>query len=275
MNLDFLIKEALKEDLGRRGDVTSECLLEKGKKESFILIVNENAVISGLDLFKGVFKCLNKKIVLKTRFKDGDIVKKGTKVISLHGDVISILTGERTAINFISHLSGIATETRKLVNSIKSKNTKLLDTRKTTPLYRNLEKKAVFHGGGINHRMTLSDMVLIKDNHISSSGSVNNAVLKAKKKYKGKLKIEVEVENLAQLKEAIDACPDVIMFDNWDIKNFKNALKLVPKKIKTEISGQINPLNIKKYANIGADYISTSYMIKNSKWVDFSLEVSK
>jgi nicotinate-nucleotide pyrophosphorylase (carboxylating) len=274
MNLDFLIKEALKEDIGRSGDVTSECLLKKGKKEFFVLIANENAVISGIDLFKGVFKCLNKKIVLKTKFKNGDIVKKGTKVISLHGDALSILMGERTAINFISHLSGIATETRKIVDLIKSSDTKLLDTRKTTPLFRTLEKKAVFHGGGINHRMTLSDMVLIKDNHISSSGSVKNAVLKAKNKYKGKLKIEVEVENLSQLKEAIEACPDVIMFDNWDVNKLKSVLKLVPKKIKTEISGQINPKNIRKYANVGADYISTSYMIKNSKWVDFSLEVS-
>ncbi len=272
MKLSSLIKEAINEDLGKSGDITSNCLLKKRNIQTFILISNENAVISGLEVFKQVFLTLNKNIKLISRFKDGDYIKKGEKIVTLKGDAICILTGERTAINFLSHLSGVATETRKLVSLLGTSKTNLLDTRKTTPLYRELEKKAVTDGGGMNHRLNLSELIMIKDNHINSVGSIQSAIRLARAQYKRRKLIEVEVENEDQLNEAIKESPDIIMFDNWDIKDLKEAIKKVPNKIKTEISGQINPKTIKAYAKLGADYISTSYMFKNSKWIDFSLE---
>lgn len=209
-------------------------------------------------------------------FKDGNKVKRNTVIAKIYGSTLSILKAERTALNFISHLSGIATCTNELLNLISrkrfSKKLILLDTRKTTPNLRELEKQAVRAGGGRNHRMNLSSMILIKDNHINVAGSVKNAFSKVLQKYGCKFKIEIEVRNMKELKEAISCKPDVIMFDNWNVKKLKKVLKFFPKHIKIEVSGQINKKNISHYASLGADYISTSYMIKNSKWTDFSLD---
>lgn len=278
-SLSELINISLKEDIGNIGDITTDAILKNNEIERFELILKEEAVISGLNVFKEVFYSLDKNILIESNFKDGDFINAGECILELEGDSKKILLGERTALNFISHLSGISTLTREIVNLLRETNTILLDTRKTTPCLRDLEKYAVFCGGGKNHRKNLSELILIKDNHIAVANGVKNAISLAKEKAsellkKGnKIKIEIEVENYEELNQAILSNPDIIMFDNWEIEDLKKAIKLVPKNIKTEVSGMISLENIRSYALIGVDYISTSYMIKNSKWIDFSLEV--
>lgn len=266
-----IIQEALNEDIMPSGDITTDSLIDKNKTSKFNLIVNEHAVLSGLELFKNTFQILDKDIQIKFKHSDGDEVSSGACVAELFGNTRAILKGERTALNFLSHLSGIATETRKLRDLIKDTKVTLLDTRKTTPNLRHYEKQAVLAGGAKNHRFNLSEMILIKDNHILNAGGVKEAILKARSVHGDKFKIEIEVSNLSELMEAIPLKPDIIMFDNWKVEDLKNALKQLPGTILSEISGQINPKNIRDYASCGVDYISTSYMIKYSKWIDFSL----
>lgn len=275
VDLEKIVLNALEEDIGEVGDITSLGTIKKDQESEFFLIVNQDAVLAGVDVFKKVFELVDKNVVVTSSFNDGDFIKAKDIVLKLSGNTISILKGERTALNFICHLSGIATTTSKVANLIKGTSAKLLDTRKTTPGLRALEKKAVFSGGGENHRLNLSEMVLIKDNHIAASGSVTKAIEEVRNAYKNKYKIEVEVQNLEELKEAISLKPDVIMFDNWTVEDIKKNISIVPKEVITEASGQISLENIRDYAEAGVNYISTSYMIKNSNWVDFSLEVSK
>ena len=270
-----IILDALNEDLLPNGDITSDALISENKKSKFNLITNENAIVSGIEVFKKCFLLINKNILIKNNFNDGDEIKKGQIVVSLFGNTKAILKSERTALNFICHLSGISTITKTIVDLIKTTNTELLDTRKTMPNLRLFEKNAVLAGGGKNHRFNLSSMVLIKDNHIDNYGSVSKAINKIKAKYKKKYKIEVEVRNITELKEAISLKPNIIMFDNWRVNELKEALKLVPSNIKTEVSGQISIDNVKDYAECGINFISTSYMIKNARWIDFSLEAER
>lgn len=264
-----LIKNALLEDLGEKGDITTDSIIEEGKITTFELIVNEDAILSGIDIFKKVFQYLDDGLNIELKAKNGDEIKTGLKIASIKGNARSILKGERVALNFIGHLSGIATLTRKLVNEIKDTKTVLLDTRKTTPGLRILEKHAVHAGDGKNHRMNLNEEVMIKDNHIKCVGSVKEALRLVKEKRKEKIIVEVETED--ELKEVIPLSPDVILFDNWACEDLKNALKLVPKSIVTEASGKITLANIRQYALTGVNCISTSYMIKNARWIDFSL----
>ena len=270
--VDKLILDALVEDCGELGDITAEAIFDVNHTSSFQLIVNENAVLAGLDVFKKTFKLIDETLNIKLDFSDADSVSKNSFVCSVSGKTRAILKGERTALNFLSHLSGIATKTNELVELIKHTNTVLLDTRKTTPNLRFLEKQAVLAGGGKNHRFNLGEMILIKDNHVNASGSLITAVLQVRKKYGSKFKIEVEVQNINQLKEAIDCNVDIIMFDNWSVEDLKTSIKLVPKEILTEASGQISKDNIKMYAETGVNYISTGYMVKNGSWIDFSLD---
>ncbi|MBI3590173.1 MAG: carboxylating nicotinate-nucleotide diphosphorylase [Candidatus Melainabacteria bacterium] len=270
-SLEGVIKNALEEDIGSLGDVTSECLIDSECESEFSLVVNEDAVLAGLEVFKNVFLLLDKNMVICSSSKDGDKIKSNTIVASVSGKTLSILKAERTALNFICHLSGIASMTNRLVNLIKDTAVILLDTRKTTPNMRLFEKQAILSGGAKNHRFNLSEMVLIKDNHISSLGSVKSAILKVRDCYGKKYKIEVEVKDFQELNEALLLKPDVIMFDNWKINDLKRALKLVPDDIDTEASGQINIENIADYAKTGVKYISTSYMVKHASWIDFSL----
>lgn len=270
-----VIQDALDEDLKPDGDITSSCLINPESKAKFKLTVNEDAILGGFNVFKETFLILDKNILIKSRFHDGSEIKKGSIVADLSGNTLEILKGERTALNFLSHLSGITTETRKLVNLIKNTDVTLLDTRKTTPNLRQFEKQAILAGGAKNHRFNLSEMVLIKDNHISITQGVSDALLKAKKmfSFNGKrYKIEIEVKSLKELKEAIVLKPDVIMFDNWELDKLEEAVKLVPNDILTEASGQITPDNILNFAQCGVNYISTSYMVKNARWIDFSLD---
>lgn len=269
-----IILRSLNEDLLPKGDITTECIIPDKHRSSFELIVNENAILSGIEVFKSTILVLDDSVHVEVSFKDGEELQSGTLVAKVTGSTVSILKAERTALNFISHLSGIATCTRKLVDRIKHTKTVLLDTRKTTPGLRSFEKDAVTAGGGKNHRFNLSEMILIKDNHIDSASGVKDAILKAKNAYGNKYKIEVEVRNTDELKEAVLLKPDVIMLDNWDMKEIRGAVKLIPKDILIEVSGQITLDNIKDYAEAGVNYISTSYMIKNSKWIDFSLSTA-
>ena len=266
-----LILSALEEDKGNIGDITSNILIEKNHKSKFQLKVNEDAVLAGFNIFKKTFELVDKNVLLETNFKNGDFIKKEDIVCNISGNTLAILFAERTSLNYLSHLSGIATATRELVELIKYTKTILLDTRKTTPNLRLFEKEAILAGGAKNHRFNLSEMILIKDNHIAVAGGVKNAILAERKSYKDKYKIEVEVNTLDELKEAIFCKPDIIMFDNWNVKDLKEGLKLIPEEISTEVSGEISKENIKDYAECGVNYISTSYMVKNSRWIDFSL----
>ena len=270
-----IILDSLNEDLLPQGDITSVCLVLADQNSTFELIVKEDAVLAGLEVFKKAFTLIEKNITIKSGFKDGNEIKKGQLVASIQGNTLSILKAERTALNFVSHLSGVATATSCLVKLLKHTKTVLLDTRKTTPNLRMLEKQAVIAGGGRNHRFNLSERILIKDNHIDVAGGISKAVHQARKTYGQNFKIEVEVRNLEELNEAIMSEPDVIMFDNWDLSDLREALKLVPEKILTEASGGITIENIKAFAESGVNYISTGYMIKNAKWVDFSLNAIK
>lgn len=274
MNLvacEKLILSALEEDKGSVGDITSTPLIDKSSKSIFQLIVNEDAILGGMDVFKKTFELIDSNILVDSKFNNGDSVKRGNIVCNVSGNTLGILFGERTSLNYISHLSGIATVTRELVELLKDTKTVLLDTRKTTPNLRFFEKESIRSGGAKNHRFDLSEMILIKDNHIAVAGGVRNAILSEKKAYGEKYKIEIEVKNFDELKEAISCTPDIIMFDNWTVEDLKIGCELVPKSIITEASGLINKENIKAYAKCGVSYISTSYMVKNSRWIDFSL----
>lgn len=271
-----IIRDALKEDIGR-GDITSNCLIRSDKKSRFQLVVNENAILAGLEVFKQTFLLLDKNINVKSRYCDGKKIYKNSVVSEIVGNTRNILKAERTALNFISHLSGIATLTNELVGLIRGTGATLLDTRKTTPNLRCFEKLAVLAGGGENHRLNLNEMILIKDNHIANCKNIKEAILKSKLVRKKNIKIEVEVdsENFNDLLLAISGKPNIIMFDNWSKKDLRKALKLVPSGVKTEASGNINKTNIRGYAKTGVNYVSTSYMIKNSRWIDFSLNAVK
>ena len=272
MSNNKIILNALEEDKGKIGDITSNAIFKNATKHTFDLVVNENAVLSGLNVFEDTYKCIDNNIHVKLKFANGAVINKGSIIASVYGSVTSILLAERVSLNFIAHLSGIATLTHELVNLIKHTKVTLLDTRKTTPNMRAFEKEAIVSGGGSPHRASLSDMVLIKDNHIAACGGIIKAVALVREAYKDKYRIEVEVSNLHELNEAIEAKPDIIMFDNWNAKDLKEALNLLPKTIQTEASGEITKENIKAYAECGVNYISTSYMVKNAKWIDFSLK---
>lgn len=277
-----IILDALNEDLKPGGDLTTDCLIPEDHTSTYDLVINEDAILAGFNVFKDTFLLLDKKVSIESNFKDGDKIFKNQIIASVHGNTREILKAERTALNFISHLSGIATLTGELVEIIKktNKNVILKDTRKTTPKLRIFEKQAVLAGGGANHRFNLSEMILIKDNHLIAAGGVKRAVEKARETYKNKnieveVEVEVEVETFEELKDAIDSKADIIMFDNWNVLDLKAALKLLPGGVQSEVSGQITKENITDYAELGVDFISTSYMIKNAKWIDFSLNAKK
>jgi len=264
-----IIKTALKEDLKNFCDVTSSAIF-KNENSVYILIAKDSGILCGKDIFIEVFKTVDKNCKVTTYFNDMDCVHKGETVAKIEGKVISILTAERTAINFVSHLSGISTKTAAFVEKAKGK-IKILDTRKTIPGLRTLQKYAVFCGGGLNHRMGLFDMVLIKDNHIDAAGSITNAVHKVKNKWKNKYKIEVETRTLAEVAEALDCNADRIMLDNMSIALMKKAIFLIGKKCECEISGNVTLKKIKKIIKTGADFVSIGELTHTVDPFDFSL----
>jgi len=260
-------KDALKEDLFPNGDITSK-LLKNNKKLKAKIISNSNGIIGGLDLAKQTFKLIDKKISFKIKKKEGSKIKKRDLIAVIEGNIKNILIGERIALNFLSHVSGIATKTKNFVQKV-GKKTKICCTRKTIPGLRVLQKYSVGLGGGLNHRFNLSDEYLIKDNHIASS-NLRKLITNAKKNRK---RITVEIDNLNQLKKIMDLKFDAILFDNMSIKNLKKGLKLVGKKYQTEASGNINIFNVKKIAATGVKRISIGELTHSVAAIDLSLKI--
>ena len=271
VNADALILSALSEDITSE-DITTNSVMPQYCKGEVELICKEDGVIAGLDVFKRVFELLDDKTEFEFFCKDGDFVKNGDKLCVVTGDIRVLLSGERTALNFLQRMSGIATYTRKIADLLKGTNTKLLDTRKTTPNMRVFEKYAVKVGGGYNHRYNLSDGILLKDNHIGAAGSVKEAVRMAKEYAPFVRKIEVEVENLDMLKEALLAGADIIMLDNMSVEDMKEAVSLCKGKAETECSGNVTKENVAKLVDIGVDYISSGALTHSSPILDLSLK---
>ena len=272
--LKKIVRLAIKEDLGELGDITSNTVLTKRDRATFHFVSRAKGILCGINIVKIVYELLDEKIKFTPFKKDGDSIKKNEVLAKVEGPAISLLTGERTALNFLTHLSGIATSTSMMVKLISHTDTKILCTRKTTPGLRNIEKYAVKVGGGINHRIGLYDAILIKDNHIAIAGSISNA-LKKVKKLKNKIKIEIEVDNLKQFKEAFKFNPDVIMLDNFKINDLKKAVKLGQKKVILEASGKIDYSNVEKIAATGVNFISSGWITHSSKSLDIGLDLIK
>ena len=271
MNADELILNALREDITSE-DITTNSVMREYKLGEVELICKEDGVIAGLEVFKRVFELLDEKTEIRFVCKDGDEVKKGEKLGIIRGDVRVLLSGERTALNYLQRMSGIATYTRSVAGLLKGSKTKLLDTRKTTPNMRVFEKYAVKVGGGYNHRYNLSDGILLKDNHIGAAGGVKEAVAMAKEYAPFVRKIEIEVENLDMLKEALEAGADIIMLDNMSVEDMKEAVRLSAGKAETECSGNVTKENIARLVDIGVDYISSGALTHSAPILDLSLK---
>lgn len=271
MNADEFILAALKEDITSE-DITTNSVMPHYQLGEVELICKEDGVIAGLGVFKRVFELLDDKTKFEFFCADGDFVRKGEKLGVIRGDIRVLLSGERTALNYLQRMSGIATYTRSIADLLKGTETKLLDTRKTTPCMRIFEKYAVTVGGGYNHRYNLSDGVLLKDNHISAAGSVKEAIRMAKEYAPFVRKIEVEVENLDMLREALDAGADIIMLDNMSVEDMKEAVRLTKGKAQTECSGNVTKENIARLVDIGVDYISSGALTHSSPILDLSLK---
>jgi nicotinate-nucleotide pyrophosphorylase (carboxylating) len=267
--IEPIIKMALKEDIGS-GDVTSNYTIDENNTSEAVIKVKEDGVIAGLDVAEAVFKNIDQKIVFKKNVKDGDFVKKGGIIAVVKGRTRSLLAGERTALNFLMRMSGIATMTKAFVDKTKRYGVKILDTRKTTPGLRYLEKYAVRVGGGFNHRMGLYDMVLIKENHIKACGSIKKAVKLAER---AGLKIEVEVKNIRELKEALKTNADWIMLDNFNLDEIRKAIKIVNGAKKIEVSGGVNLENVEKIAKLRPDFISIGSLTHSFKSLDMSMKI--
>ncbi len=271
LNADELILAALKEDITSE-DITTNSVMPEYKAGEVELICKEDGVIAGLDIFKRVFELLDADTEVTFFCKDGDFVANGQKLGIVKGDIRVLLSGERTALNYLQRMSGIATYTRKIADLLKGTKTKLLDTRKTTPNMRVFEKYAVKVGGGYNHRFNLSDGILLKDNHIGAAGGVKEAILMAKEYAPFVRKIEVEVENLDMLKDALEAGADIIMLDNMSVEDMKEAVRLAAGKAETECSGNVTKENIERLVDIGVDYISSGALTHSSPILDLSLK---
>lgn len=280
MKHELLIKKiislALEEDIGK-GDITSIATIRKNQKVVGKFLVKENGVIAGLSIAKQVMKTVDSKIKFKTFVQDGSKVNQGDIVAEVSGNARSILTAERTALNFLQRMSGIAAASSIYAEAVAHTKAKVIDTRKTAPGLRILDKMAVKVGGCDNHRFGLYDMFLIKDNHIEIAGSITNAVNDCRKfmqKKKKKFLIEVETKNLAEVEEAISADVDIIMLDNFQIKDMIKAVKMINGKSKVEASGGINLSAIKSVAETGVDFISVGGLTHSIKALDISLEIT-
>lgn len=268
---DKFIKMALEEDINSE-DVTTNSVMPHYQKGQVELICKEDGIIAGLQVFQRVFQFLDPKTEIVFDVQDGEAVHKGQHMATVVGDIRVLLSGERTALNYLQRMSGIATYTNKVAKLLEGTNTTLLDTRKTTPCMRIFEKYAVTVGGGSNHRYNLSDGVLLKDNHIDAAGSVKAAVLAAKAYAPFVRKIEVETESLEQVQEALEAGADIIMLDNMTPDMMAQAVKLIDGRAKTECSGNITKENIEKITAIGVDYVSSGALTHSAPILDISLK---
>lgn len=271
MQADQLIRMALQEDITSE-DVSTNAVMPTEVKGTVDLIAKEDGIIAGLDVYARVFQMLDEKTEIDFKCKDGDEVKKGELMATLTGDIRVLLSGERVALNYLQRMSGIATYTRQVAKLLEGSKVTLLDTRKTTPNCRVFEKYAVRVGGGCNHRYNLSDGVLLKDNHIGAAGSVTAAVKMAKEYAPFVRKIEIEVENLAMVKEAVEAGADIIMLDNMSTEDMSEAIRIIDGRAETECSGNVTKENIGRLTALGVDYISSGALTHSAPILDISMK---
>ena len=267
---ESLFRLSLQEDIGD-GDKTTEALIASSKQKEARIIAKSNGIISGLEAAERIFKMVSEKVNWESKVDDGDAATEGETIAEISGPFQAILTGERTALNFLQRMSGVATKTKAFADQLKGTKTKLLDTRKTIPGFRYLDKYSVLVGGGINHRFGLFDMILIKENHIKTAGSILKAVENVKKKYHHKYEIEVETRNLDEVNEALEAGVDFIMFDNMSLDEIRNSVNISQGKVKTEASGNVNLDNIREIALTGVDFISVGAITHSVPALDISL----
>ncbi|MCD6225226.1 MAG: carboxylating nicotinate-nucleotide diphosphorylase [Deltaproteobacteria bacterium] len=271
-NIDHLIEIALQEDIGT-GDITTENLIDFEIRGRGILIAREPLVIAGIDVAQRVFEILDTEIKTESSFNDGELLVDQEVIMSVEGPLRTLLVGERTALNFLQRLSGIATHVSSYLKELENKDVCLVDTRKTAPGWRVLEKYAVRMGGAKNHRMGLFDGILIKDNHIEVCGGIKKAVNRIRNSISHLLKIEIEASNLSQVNEALDAGVDVIMLDNMDIPQIREAVKIINGKAKVEVSGGVTKENLIGLANTGVDIISSGALTHSARCVDISMRI--
>lgn len=271
INVDDYILNTLKEDITSE-DVSTNAVMPESKQGRADLICKQDGIVCGLDVFERTFKLLDETSRFEANFSDGDFVKKGELIGVIYGDVKAILSGERTALNYLQRMSGIATMTREYSDELKDYKTVLLDTRKTTPNMRPFEKHAVRVGGGTNHRYNLSDGVLLKDNHIGAAGSVTNAIKMAKTYAPFVRKIEIETETLEQVKEALEAGADIIMLDNMDNETMRKAVEMIDGRAQTECSGNVTKQRLREIAEIGVDFVSCGALTHSAPIMDVSLK---
>ena len=271
LNADDIILRALKEDITSE-DITTNSVMRGYCAGEVELRCKQDGVIAGLDVFKRVFELLDSRTCVTFLVKDGDRVTKGQLLGTVRGDIRVLLSGERTALNYLQRMSGIATYTRAIADMLEGTNTKLLDTRKTTPGMRVFEKYAVKVGGGYNHRFNLSDGILLKDNHIGAAGGVKQAVAMAREYAPFVRKIEIEVEDLDMLRDALDAGADIIMLDNMSVEDMKKAVEMCAGRAETECSGNVTKENVAKLTDIGVNYISSGALTHSAPILDLSLK---
>lgn len=271
LNVDPLIMSALREDITSE-DVSANCVMKDAQMGEVDLICKQDGIICGLQVFERVFTLLDEKTTAEFYVKDGEQVAKGQLMGKLRGDIRVLLCGERTALNYLQRMSGIATYTHSVAALLEGTKTKLLDTRKTTPNNRIFEKYSVRIGGGKNHRYNLSDGVLLKDNHIGAAGSVTKAVKMAKEYAPFVRKIEIEVENLEMVREAVDAGADIIMLDNMSHEQMKEAMEYIDGRAEVEVSGNVTKENIARLTDLGVDYISSGALTHSAPIMDISLK---
>jgi len=272
--IDKIIDSALEEDLGP-GDITTSAIIDSSLKGKARLLAKEEIILAGIEVFSRVFSRLDPEIVFECTYHDGDVIPKGVDIGTVTGSMRGMLSGERTALNFLQHLSGIATLTKRYVEKIDPSKVRVIDTRKTTPRLRILEKYAVRMGGGFNHRFGLFDGILIKDNHIAVAGSISKALAKIKANVPHTLKIEVEVEDIKGVEEAIGAGADAILLDNMSVKEMKEAVSIARGRVLLEASGGITLESIGEISKTGISLISIGAITHSARSVDISLEVIK
>lgn len=271
LNINPLIMGALKEDITSE-DVSTNSVMPKAQAGEVDLICKEDGIICGLQIFARVFELLDENVKSEFYVEDGDAVKAGQLMGKVSGDIRTLLSGERTALNYLQRMSGIATYTHSVVELLKGSQTKLLDTRKTSPNNRIFEKYSVRIGGGNNHRYNLTDGVMLKDNHIGAAGGVKNAVEMAKAYAPFVRKVEVEVENLDMVREAVDAGADIIMLDNMGHEQMKQAMQIINGRAEVEVSGNVTKENIARLTDLGVDYISSGALTHSAPILDISLK---
>ena len=270
--IEPLVRNALSEDLGRGGDITSRILVPASTKWKASLVARQDGILAGMDFARLSFQLMNPDLAFEAFYEDGSALKKGDVIANISGEAASILTAERTALNFLSHLSGIATLTRHYVDAVKPHSAAISCTRKTTPGLRAAQKYAVCAGGGRNHRLGLDDAVMIKDNHIAIVGDINKAICRARQTVGHTIKIEVEVDTVEQLRQILDAPVDIVLLDNMSYSDLQECVALAKGKFILEASGGINLLTVNKVASTGVDVISVGALTHSAPILDIALD---